>query len=54
MRDCGGRVLGPKHDGNVKNDKVQDLAGDGAFAVAALHFGNADGVASSDQMTRSD
>jgi hypothetical protein len=46
--------LGRSGNGFVKTDTVQDLAGDDTFAFAALHFGNADGVASSDQMTRSD
>jgi len=33
--------LGPCGGGFAKADKTQDLAGDDAFAVAALLFGNA-------------
>ena len=41
MGDPDRKCLGRSADGNVKNDKVEDLAGADAVAVAPLHFGNA-------------
>jgi hypothetical protein len=41
MGDRDRKCLGRSADGNVKNDKVEDLADADAVAVAPLHFGNA-------------
>jgi hypothetical protein len=41
MGDRDRKCLGRSADGNVKNDKVEDLAGADAVAVVELLFGNA-------------
>jgi hypothetical protein len=54
IKDRGKERLGARGGGDVKNDKLRDLACNDAFADAPLHFCNARFSAASSPATAAD